>query len=168
MSKLSQKNDMLYEFTLTIHPKYYKSNPISQYTQTKEIFLKLYKKGYFNKFKISIVAELTSVQNVHYHCLVDIMTLADKTEFLNIFRPFNIFGKKSISQVVNEPVYREYMQKSLVETAEVLENCPIIVDENNVFTDVKCICTLHSGLPVCGYKCLKPYDIIARLNLHKQ
>lgn len=144
---------MLFEFTLTLMPKMYASNAMSQYNQTKNIIDLLYRTGKIRN--ISIVCELTQTFNVHYHCLVDLKDRKAQVELIDHFRPFKQFGKKSLNVVMNEPNYRKYMAKSLKETAEVIEACPIICDDLHVFDNEECTCPKSAKMPKCPYKICK-------------
>lgn len=134
---------MLYEVTLTLHPKLYSLCAASQFTQVRSIIQSLINNRSIPN--ITAVAELTSIENIHIHCLVELKTLKDKTKFINALRKYREFGKRSISQIVNEPAYREYISKDLQVTHEVIDLCPIIADAHNVFTNCPC-------KQVCQYK----------------
>jgi len=121
---------MLYFFTLTLQPKYYKYKPEEQYDMTyMSIFQTIWALG----SNIAIIAELTKNYNIHYHGLIDSEGYSNLVKyFRDAFRNHKYVGYISIEQVVNEPKCKEYIIKDLMHTKEQISRPPIIVDELNL------------------------------------
>lgn len=115
---------MLYEFTVTLRPRWYSYPAHYQYANTAPLL-----KSLCSGYQCSFVAELTGENNVHYHGLIEIPSSGSRNQLLDRFRKYhNTFGRKSCTQVVNEPKYREYMQKDVSSTMSIIRDSPWVMD----------------------------------------
>jgi hypothetical protein len=135
---------MLYEVTVTLKPAMYRKTCREQFLQTASLMIDAFK-----GFKSSGMAELTKEHNIHYHCMVELKDHMERDQLLNRFRKsamIRCFGRKSCSQVVNEPKYRDYMVKDYRETFELL-GCinPLIFDD----LDIGNLLGYYEGENVC-------------------
>lgn len=121
---------MLYEFTITLHPRLYRLWAPVQLAHTKPALIHA-----MRGFNWSGVAELTTTHNVHYHLTVDLVDVYTKDRLLNRFRKLTDFGKKSISQLVDFPKWKAYCNKSLDET-RLLIGDPIVWDDLLMFANL--------------------------------
>lgn len=118
---------MEYEFTVTLKPLLYKYTATEQFEKTSTI-LDTVLKGY----KATIVAELTQLNNVHYHVLVT-LTVDSKKILLDRYRTYNKYlGRASCDQVKDASRYRAYLTKSIPATGYILGRYPIIRDDWNL------------------------------------
>lgn len=114
---------MKYEVTVTLKPLMYQWTAKEQYRMTKEKIYEIFQ----DKIPSTVVAELTKDHNIHYHCMVNLDTIEEKDKFLNKFRRYKEFGKKSCSQVKFEDSYKEYMKKDIETTKRIIGD-PIVTD----------------------------------------
>lgn len=115
---------MKYEFTMTLRPVMYKFTAREQFIKTKDIINNM-----FFGFATSIVAELTKENNIHYHAIVEIKSADDRNKLLDRSRGSMIWGRKSCSQLVNEPKWITYILKDIVSTREIIKDHPLIRDD---------------------------------------
>lgn len=123
---------MKYEFTLTLRPSLYNLTP-------KEQFNKLYDtlRDILKHWTCSCIAELTKENNVHYHGMIELTDFKDRDSFLNRFRKYNKwFGRKSCTQLKNEPEWILYIRKDMKETEEILGKSPQVDDDFEIFGDL--------------------------------
>lgn len=119
---------MKYEITLTLRPYIYKEVPQHQFkiaVKMLEEILPLY--------QVSLVAELTQENNVHFHGIIELSDLIERNKFLNRFRRFHkLFGKKTVNQVKFEDSYIKYMKKDIENTKLIIPD-PIVRDSFGIF-----------------------------------
>lgn len=120
---------MNYEYTQTLHPTMYTMSALDQFRITSAYMHEVLK-GY----RSSCVAELTSAHNVHYHATVYLASHKDRDRFINRTRRYKSFGKRSISALVHEPKWIEYLNKSKEETREIIGD-PILTDDFCILCD---------------------------------
>lgn len=119
---------MLYELTLTIRPMMYRMEANEQYKFLYEHLRKI-----LDKFKCSMIAELTSENNVHYHGKIELKDFQHRDSLFNKLRNYHKwFGRKTCTQLVDEPKYDEYMRKDIQKTKLLIEH-PIVMDSFNIF-----------------------------------
>lgn len=118
--------------TVTLHPKLYKYTAVEQFDMTRSMI----RDALLDQYAIiSIVAELTSQHNIHYHCYVK--TYKDYTQKYvkkthDKLRKILQFGKRQITQVQYENSYIDYLQKDIKHTYETTNCWPIVLDENEI------------------------------------
>lgn len=117
-----------FSFTVTLLPKMYVNDCDSQYDQTKNHLYMLLKQ-ITNNF--TLVSELTSSNNIHYHGIIE---LPSTRKFHNLFRKSEMFGHVSIREIYDMVKWKEYLKKSISLTASTIERRPIISDDYKVFT----------------------------------
>lgn len=121
---------MKYEVTLTLRPVLYKFDPQSQFDKLYEFLL-----AYSKKYNMSLIAELTCENNVHYHGIVDLKDFSIRADFINGLRCMHKWlGRKTINQVLYEDSYCHYMVKHVTLTRQLILN-PIVFDGMNVCKD---------------------------------
>lgn len=114
---------MLYEFTLTLRPRLYNKTSQEQYDYCYPLLRRL-----LEKYKCSMIAELTSENNVHFHAKIELENFRARDRLINQLRNYNtVFGRKTITQLVNEPCYDQYMKKDIHVTLQVIKD-PIVMD----------------------------------------
>lgn len=117
-----------YELTLTLRPSMYRLNPQEQFDKCFPILRKL-----TDTYCISIIAELTQENNVHFHCLVNLKDFVHRDKFLNVFRKYNnIFGRKTCTQLVDYYKWTKYMIKDVVQTSLIVTD-PIVSNMHDLF-----------------------------------
>jgi len=105
---------MKYEVTVSLMPQLYRFDCREQLKMTRDIIAEIMK-----PFDCSIVAELTNMHNIHYHCMVELQNMKEKNKLLNRFRQHGkVFGKKSCDQVRFENSYVDYMKEDMEKTRE--------------------------------------------------
>lgn len=130
---------MLYELTLTLKPVMYKHEAQQQYDMLKESLLNI-----LSGYKVTLVCELTGENNVHYHGVIELKDHRTRDKFLNRFRSYGkIFGRKTCSQLIDEPAYIKYISKDLSVTYDVLARPPILTDAFGYLVDVNVNCIDH-------------------------
>jgi len=118
--------------TVTLSPKMYKYTASEQLDMTRSLI----KEALSNRNAIStIVAELTSQHNIHYHCYVK--TYKDYSDIYvkythDKLRKIINFGKRQITQVQFENSYIDYLQKDISKTYKTTHCWPVIQDECNL------------------------------------
>lgn len=117
---------MKYELTITLRPQMYRFDAREQYVRTS-----VWLKQILYPYKVSIVAELTQVNNIHYHGIIDLKDLRHRDKFLNRFRGSLVFGKMTCTQLIDEPKWIEYMKKNIHITWDILNIYPVLLDEFN-------------------------------------
>lgn len=137
---------MKYELTVSLKPMMYKFSAQEQFKMTKELMLEIFK-----KHQASVVCELTKEHNVHYHCIIDFKSIIDKDRFLNRFRGYKQFGRKSCDQVRFENSYKEYMAKSIEELRPLLGDT-VLTDyyhvQKSIFDQTDSTMPLLTNLPI--------------------
>jgi len=115
---------MLYEVTLTLKPFLYSLSPKDQFLLTK-IFLD---EVFLPYPKVTCVAELTMEHNVHYHAIIELPNgVLAKDRFLNRFRKYRQFGRKSCTQVQYIDSFKRYIVKDLKRTEQIIA-WPVVRD----------------------------------------
>lgn len=123
---------MRYELTVTLRPLLYRHSPAEQLRMTWPVLNDL-----LDETRATVVAELTQEENIHYHCLLELADARQKTRLLNRFRRYhNLFGRKTISQVLDELAYTKYMQKDLAVTRPVIGRDACLMDDLEVMADL--------------------------------
>lgn len=119
---------MLYEFTLTLRPRLYNLTAQEQFDLCYSILRLI-----LEKYKCSMIAELTHENNVHFHSKIELQDFRARNRLINQLRNYNnVFGRKTISQLVDEPCYDKYMIKDIDKTSEVIK-CPVVQDTYEMF-----------------------------------
>jgi len=127
---------VLYSFTITLLPKYYKHSPEIQYDISVAHIV-----GTLRALSSSIdlIAELTPKNlNIHYHGKIqfaDIKTDCRK-RFIDAFRGHKYAGFVSIDQITDEPGWNEYILKETQTTRQMIGRPPIILHD---FIDFICL-----------------------------
>lgn len=114
---------MLYEFTVTLKPLMYKHKPAVQFRMTRDILYQI-----LSPHQSTCIAELTKTYNVHYHALVELEDLRQKVALVDRLRTFKEFGRFTLSQVIWEQSYKDYIIKNIAETKSILEQDPVVCD----------------------------------------
>lgn len=128
---------MNYEITLTLHPGFVRRRTaLDQHQVAKECLLTLFKTPGSSFEKVSLIAELTQVNNVHYHGIIFLQDHCHRDKVINRIRARDaILGRRfTITQLVNYPTWCEYMNKSTKVTRDIIGD-PIVVDDFNVYSD---------------------------------
>lgn len=113
---------MLYEFTITLRPRLYSMTPQEQYDYCYPILRTI-----LGDYKCSCIAELSQENNVHFHAKIDLKDFRARDILLNKFRKHHtIFGKKTCTQLINEPQYDEYMRKDMKKTGEIIKDYQVM------------------------------------------
>lgn len=121
---------MDYSFTITLKPIMYQKDIDYQHDETaNELYVCL--KLLSNKF--SLVAELTSSMNVHYHGIIQLAE-GGKRKFVNQFRGDKKFGYVCLKPITNLSGWCLYIKKDIKTTMDELCRRLIIEDDYNVFT----------------------------------
>lgn len=119
---------MKFELTVTLRPNLYRLTATEQYDRTYQHI-----RDVVRPYASTIVAELTSEHNIHYHCIIDMPDdpLFERQKVvLDKFRKLTpIFGKKSFRPVQYEESYEMYIMKDLKKTLCVTSRDPVILDE---------------------------------------
>lgn len=119
---------MLYELTLTLRPFLYNKTAQEQYDFMFPIL-----RAILGQYKCSCIAELTQENNVHYHAKVELKNFVHRDKLLNQLRQYNKYlGRKTCTQLMNEPLYDEYMRKDTAVTMLVITD-PYLMDTFEVF-----------------------------------
>lgn len=117
---------MNYELTLTLLPKYYEMKAEEQFKLVDQWVNK-----YLHEFHISAVAELTQLENIHVHAVIELDSVG-KTKFCNVIRHCGkkLFGRKSLTQIKNYNNWIMYMRKDLFKADKPWN--PLIIDKQQV------------------------------------
>jgi len=67
---------MKYELTLTLRPIYYQYTPQNQFNMANMILFDI-----LSPYEVSLVAELTNEQNIHFHGLIELEDIRSKCNF---------------------------------------------------------------------------------------
>lgn len=114
---------MKYEVTLTLRPRMYSFTPQQQFDKVEHFLKQL-----CIKYKMSMIAELTQENNVHFHGIVDLKDFIHRGEFINEFRCMSTtFGRKTVNQVMYEESYLNYICKDVSITKHFVLN-PVVLD----------------------------------------
>lgn len=122
---------MKYEFTITLLPcTYIKS------AQEQKALLHIKLCELLAIYQVSAVYELTSMNNVHVHMMIEFKDFKHKSKFIDSLRPLKkgIVGQCHCSQVMNEGKWSVYMAKDLQTTRELIGD-PIIKDDFQILCD---------------------------------
>lgn len=127
---------MLYEITLTLRPQMYRHDSKVQYEQTKALLDDVFNRGSLkDPSRCSIIAELTQEDNIHYHGIVDLKDFQARHRLIERIRRHNkVFGKKTLSQIVNYPTWVAYINKAKTVTRGIIGD-PVVYDDHNVLCD---------------------------------
>lgn len=138
---------MRYEVTVTLKPTCYRLSASEQFRITSDQILQA-----FRGYKVSIVAELTAANNVHYHGMVEITNFIHRDALFNRLRQFHkTLGKSTCTQLVNEPVWIEYLRKSVSVTDKIINRWPWVKDDFQISGDIKFRCTDSGNIYIEGY-----------------
>lgn len=108
----------------------YKMDIDEQYDQTcNELIVAL--RTITNNF--TLVCELTSSMNVHYHGVIELPT--SKRKFVNIFRKDKKFGYVSCKEITNKKGWSDYISKDLENTQNEIGRRSILNDDYKMFSD---------------------------------
>lgn len=122
---------MLYELTLTLRPRMYSKTAQEQFDECYPILRKI-----LGSYKCSCIAELTSENNIHYHAKIDLKTHLIRDSLFNKLRQYNtMFGRKTCTQLQNEPAYDDYMRKDIKKTEEIIKS-PYVMDYFEIYGDL--------------------------------
>lgn len=83
-------------------------------------------------YQVSMIAELSDSVNVHYHAKIELDSFKSRSKLYNQFRKHRQFGRKSCTQLINEPMYDDYMRKSISETLSEIKD-PVVFDVFEIF-----------------------------------
>lgn len=129
-----------YSYTVTLRPQLYGIPGQDQYDKTSDELVK-----HLSNIcaEYTLVAELTSSYNVHYHGTVSFALKLPgppvnlRKRFVDSFRKNKLFGFVQIKQIDDEPGWIEYISKSLEETCNDLGRRPILKDDFNYWTPIQ-------------------------------
>lgn len=122
---------MLYEFTLTLRPRLYKYTAQEQFDYVYNTL-----RSILDKYKCSMIAELTGENNIHMHAKIELKDFKERNNLINKLRSYHMtFGKKTITQLINEPKYDAYMLKDIAITMQVIKQ-PVVMDAFDLFTKI--------------------------------
>lgn len=128
---------MLYEITLTLRPKMYSMSAKDQYKYLESVLRDIFKPSIKEEYKVSLIAELTAEDNVHYHGIVELKNFKERARLIDSFRKYHsTIGKKSITQLVHYPLWVEYINKAISNTRQLIKD-PIVFDDHQVLCDPK-------------------------------
>lgn len=123
---------MKYEYTQTLRPRLYDLSASEQFKIIKPIMWEILKPY----AAVSLIAELTSTNNVHLHGIIELKDIQDRDKFINRIRPYSRqLGKFTLNQVQYEESYIQYMNKDKKYTREILNTDPIIRDGYGIYGD---------------------------------
>lgn len=130
---------MDYEITLTLRPHMYRHPADAQHRLCKEYLQTIFKRdlmvGHPRHRKLTLVAELTQENNVHYHGIVRLTGHVDRARLLERFREYHkIFGKKTVTQLMDYPKWVKYINKDVAKTADIIGD-PVVCDDYTVMCD---------------------------------
>lgn len=122
---------MLYEFTITLLPLTYSKSAKEQKALIHNKLIEI-----LAIYKVSAVYELTSVNNVHVHMMIEFVDHKHRNKFIDSLRPLKkgIVGRCSCSQLIHQGKWEKYMAKDLESTREIIGD-PIIKDSFNILCD---------------------------------
>lgn len=139
---------MRYEFTLTLKPALYRHSAKEQYRITSNIVHEI-----IGNYKVSVVAELTSQNNIHYHGIVELTDFAHRDAFINKIRQWHKeMGRYSCSQLVDEPVWIEYMRKNTSKTDSVINKWPWVKDDFKISGEITFKVSSSGNIYIEGYR----------------
>lgn len=119
---------MEYEFTITLKPTLYRMSAKEQFRLTAPLV-----KQIIQGYKISIIAELTSANNIHYHAMVYLDNHKHRDQLINRVRSHHkTLGKISCSQLVDQPKWIEYLRKNKDVTNTIIEDWPWVRDDYEI------------------------------------
>lgn len=129
---------MLYEITVTLRPQMYRLNPTEQLNATRRMLVDIFRRDDPKApYKVSLVAELTGENNIHFHGIVDLRDFKHRHCLINHFRPYHkTLGKKSITQLVDYPKWVSYINKDIAQSRQLIGD-PIVFDDLNVLCDAQ-------------------------------
>lgn len=123
---------MHYECTLTLVPSWSKRRSArDQFILSKEELLEVLREHYRKDIKASFIAELHQSNDVHYHGVITLTDANDRDKFINRLRSRKIFGRRTITQLVNFPLWVKYLNKDINKTSQILGD-PIAIDTLNI------------------------------------
>lgn len=126
---------VLYSVTVTLKKEMYRLTPEEQYDQTATELLRIIKGV---GCTVTMVAELTSNFNLHYHLGLIFLDHKDcLKKWHNLFRRSKVFGYTCVKQVTHDAGWIEYISKDLTETRKSLGRPSIISDEFNWLSIIK-------------------------------
>lgn len=149
-----------YAITITLHPSIRCNKTVEQYDTMKAIIrdyitdccYEFWKKNkptvQFQAPKVTLVAELTKSQDIHYHGIVTLplsMKIRDHKIFIrDIFRykpkagPLRNDLKKYLGFIyvkeIDDNGWSQYLRKGFAEFEQSLDRKPILRDDHNIFT----------------------------------
>lgn len=137
---------MRYEITLTLKPMMYCHTAREQHSSTKKLLWELLEPYH----EVSMICELTSMNNCHYHGLIELRDHQERDKLINRIRRFKQLGKFTINQVKYEQSYIEYMRKDMDKTRDIVGD-PIVKDMFGLYG-----MRFHENPPVAPVRANKP------------
>lgn len=129
----------LYSLTITLKPKLYSFNVEQQYDLAKPIITNL------NLGKMTCVAELTKLYNIHFHLLIERDTsmqciglkgrpISFPHFVANKFRNSEIIGFHQLKTIKDKQGWIDYMGKDIAKTKEDVGRRIVLVDEFQIYS----------------------------------
>lgn len=127
---------MRYECTLTLVPSFTRTRSgRDQFLVASKELLEVLSEHYEqNTQSASFIAELHQSNDVHFHGIIELRDHKERDRFINRLRRRRIFGRRTITQLINYPAYCEYMNKSVRITRDIIGD-PIVRDDFGVYAD---------------------------------
>lgn len=124
---------MDYFYTITLKPEYYLHTAETLATTMKEAVLRV-----LTGYKHTSVIELTKVQVVHIHGIVELSTKSKdpKRNFKNLFQNLEIVGHIDISSVDNYYYVTGYIMKDVGKTDKIILQNSVIFDSYNLQAEI--------------------------------
>lgn len=119
---------MKYELTITLKPLMYSMSASEQHRVAKKLLWELME-PYVD---ISMICELTSMNNCHYHGIIELKDALDRDKLINRIRKYKQLGKFTCNQVQYEKSYIEYMNKDKEKTSQIVGD-PIVRDSYGIY-----------------------------------
>lgn len=134
-----------YSFSMTLKPKLYCLDATEQYDKIYDyVTQKLKSFG-----KVSCIVECTKSYNIHLHGIVTFdmkpakcIKLFQKL-FIDSFRDDKCIGFIVIKQITDFAGWLEYISKDLEVTKDLIHRPPILIDQYELFTEVKYLSMYH-------------------------
>lgn len=122
-----------YAFTLTLKPKLFTKIAEEQYDISYyHAYLSLLKLT----SKVTLVAELTKNANIHYHGVIQFPINKYRNinkMFKDTYRNDKLIGFVDIKVMVDEPGWKEYLNKDIEGFKQTMLRPPVIVDTHDFF-----------------------------------
>lgn len=127
-----QYQSVMYAFTVTLKPVMFRRSIEEQYDST---YLELSTRLKSLPCKLTMICELTSNYNIHYHGIIVFITKSRSHEkdFKDLFRKSQIFGFTNIKQVDDFNGWVDYIKKDVTVSVKIINRPPVIIDEHDLF-----------------------------------